>query len=134
VEPYRALCLTTIFDPGDSQDPYQADRHGEQIQGRVMVAGADCEQERRDGQTDRLGPDVRAIDERPHPRLVVGGDRLLDRASDYGRDRLSTEFFLLALGVGWPLSKPVDLGIAAAMIRAEIKAWAAARPDRYSGL
>lgn len=134
LEPHRALCLTTIFDAGDGQDPYQADRHGEQIQGRVMVAGSDCELQRRDGQADGLGPDVRAIDERPHPGLVVGSDRLLTWAGDYGRDRLSTEFFLLALAVGRALSQPVDLGIAAAMICAEIAARTTARPDRYCRL
>ena len=51
-------------------------------------------------------------------------------ASDYGRDRLSTEFFLLALAEDQPLSKPVDLGITAARIRAEIKARTTARQDR----
>ena len=51
-------------------------------------------------------------------------------ASDYGRDRLSTEFFLLALAEDQPLRRPVDLGITAAMIRAQIKARTTARPDR----
>jgi len=51
-------------------------------------------------------------------------------ASDYGRDRLSTEFFLLALAEEQPLSRPVELGITAAVIRAEIKARTTARPDR----
>lgn len=51
-------------------------------------------------------------------------------ARDYGRGRLSTEFFLLALAEDQPLSTPVDLGITAAMIRAEIKARTPARQDR----
>ena len=51
-------------------------------------------------------------------------------ASDYGRGRLSTEFFLLALAEDQPLSRPVDLGITAAAIRAEIKARTHARRDR----
>jgi hypothetical protein len=51
-------------------------------------------------------------------------------ASDYGRPRLSTEFFLLALAEDQPLSRPVDLGITAAMIRAEISARTSARPSR----
>src|SRR5689334_13267526 len=60
-------------------------------------------------------------------RTVVRAGML---ASEYGRDRLSTEFFLLALAEDQPLSRPVDLGITAAMIRAEIRARTAARQDR----
>jgi hypothetical protein len=63
----------------------------------------------------------------PARRTVVRAGLL---ASDYGRDRLSTEFFLLALAEDQPLSRPVDLGITAAMIRAEINARTTARPDR----
>jgi Clp amino terminal domain, pathogenicity island component len=63
----------------------------------------------------------------PARRTVVRAGML---ASDYGRDRLSTEFFLLALAEDQPLSSPVDLGITAAMIRAEIKARTTARQDR----
>ena len=51
-------------------------------------------------------------------------------ASDYGRTRLSTEFFLLALAQDEPLSNPVDLRISATMISAEIQARRPARPDR----
>jgi hypothetical protein len=51
-------------------------------------------------------------------------------ASDYGRTRLSTEFFLLALAQDEPLSKPVDLGISATTITTEIRARGPARPDR----
>jgi Clp amino terminal domain, pathogenicity island component len=51
-------------------------------------------------------------------------------ASDYGRTRLSTEFFLLALAQDGPLSEPVDLRISAAMITAAIRARGPARPDR----
>jgi len=51
-------------------------------------------------------------------------------ASDSGRGVLSTEFFLLALAEGQPLSSPVDLGISEALVRAEIEARAPARPDR----
>lgn len=60
-------------------------------------------------------------------RTVVRAGML---AADYGRDRLSTEFFLLALAEDQPLSKPVDLGITAAVIGAEIKARTPGRPDR----
>jgi hypothetical protein len=63
----------------------------------------------------------------PARRTVVRAGML---ASDYGRGRLSTEFFLLALAEDQPLSKPVDLGITAALIRAEIKARTPARQDR----
>jgi hypothetical protein len=63
----------------------------------------------------------------PARRTVVRAGML---ARDYGRDRLSTEFFLLALAEGQPLSKPVDMGITAAMIRAEINARRTARQDR----
>jgi hypothetical protein len=51
-------------------------------------------------------------------------------ASDYGRGMLSTEFFLLALAEGQPLSSPLDLGITAAMVRAKIEARAPLRQDR----
>jgi hypothetical protein len=51
-------------------------------------------------------------------------------ASDHGRARLSAEFFLLALAEDQPLSKPVELGITAAKICAEIKARTPARQDR----
>ena len=61
----------------------------------------------------------------PARRTVIRAGML---ASDYGRGRLSTEFFLLALAEDQPLSKPVDLGITAAMIRAEIQARTHARP------
>jgi hypothetical protein len=63
----------------------------------------------------------------PARRTIVRAGML---ASDYGRDRLSAEFFLLALAEDQPLSKPVHLGITAAMVRAEIMAWTAARHDR----
>jgi ClpA/ClpB-like protein len=63
----------------------------------------------------------------PARRTVVRAGML---SSDYGQDRLSAEFFLLALAEDQPLSKPVDLGITAAMISAEIKARTAARQDR----
>jgi hypothetical protein len=63
----------------------------------------------------------------PAGRTVVRAGML---ASDYGRDRLSTEFFLLALAEDQSLSNPVDLGITAAMIRAQIQARTPARPDR----
>jgi hypothetical protein len=51
-------------------------------------------------------------------------------ASDYGRGMLSTEFFLLALAEGQPLSSPLDLGVTAAMVRAKIGARAPLRQDR----
>jgi hypothetical protein len=60
-------------------------------------------------------------------RTVVRAGML---AGEYGRDRLSTEFFLLALAEDQPLSRPVDLGITAATIRADIRARTAARQDR----
>jgi Clp amino terminal domain, pathogenicity island component len=63
----------------------------------------------------------------PARRTVIRAGAL---ASDYGRGRLSTEFFLLALAEDQPLSRPVDLGITAAMIRAEIEARTHARRDR----
>jgi Clp amino terminal domain, pathogenicity island component len=56
--------------------------------------------------------------------------RLGTLASEYGRGRLSTEFFLLALAEEQPLSRPVDLGITAAMIRAEIESRTHAPRDR----
>lgn len=63
----------------------------------------------------------------PARRTVIRAGML---ASDYRRDRLSTEFFLLALAEDHPLSKPVDLGITAAMIRAEIEARTPVPRDR----
>jgi hypothetical protein len=63
----------------------------------------------------------------PARRTVIRAGML---ARDYGRGRLSTEFFLLALAEDQPLSKPVDLGITAAMIRAEIKLRTSAGHDR----
>ncbi len=51
-------------------------------------------------------------------------------ASDFGRGRLSAEFFLLALAEEQPLTRPVHLGITAAMIRAEIQARTPAHHDR----
>lgn len=51
-------------------------------------------------------------------------------AGEYRRDRLSTEFFLLALAEDQPLSRPVELGITAALIRAEIGARTPAGRDR----
>jgi hypothetical protein len=51
-------------------------------------------------------------------------------ASDAGRDRLSDGFFLLALAEGQPLSSPVDLGISAATVRAEVEEKAPLRHDR----
>jgi hypothetical protein len=63
----------------------------------------------------------------PARRTVIRAGTL---ASEYGQGRLSTEFFLLALAEDQPLSRPVDLGIIAAMIRAGIQARTHARPDR----
>jgi hypothetical protein len=60
-------------------------------------------------------------------RTVVRAGML---ARDYGRGRLSTEFFLLALAEEQPLSKPVDLGITATAVRAEIQDRVHARQDR----
>lgn len=51
-------------------------------------------------------------------------------ARDHARDKLSTEFVLLALAEDQPLARPVNLGITAAMIRAEIQARIPALPDR----
>jgi hypothetical protein len=51
-------------------------------------------------------------------------------ASECGRGRLSTEFFLLALAEGQPLHSPLELGVTAAAVRAKIEAQAPARPDR----
>ena len=67
-------------------------------------------------------------------KLALPARRTLIRAgmlaSDHARDRLSTEFFLLALAEDQPLARPVNLGIAATTIRAEIQARAPARNDR----
>jgi hypothetical protein len=63
----------------------------------------------------------------PARRTVVRAGML---AGEYGRGRLSTEFFLLALAEDQPLSSPVGLGITAAMVRAEIEARTHARRDR----
>jgi len=51
-------------------------------------------------------------------------------ASDRGQGVLSTEFFLLALAEGQPLSSPVDLGISADVVRTKIEAQAPRRSDR----
>jgi hypothetical protein len=51
-------------------------------------------------------------------------------AREHARDRLSTEFVLLALAEGQPLARPVNLGITVAVIRAEIQARTPARSDR----
>lgn len=50
--------------------------------------------------------------------------------SDYARDKLSTEFLLLALAEDQPLARPVNLGITVAMIRTGIQARTTARPGR----
>jgi Clp amino terminal domain, pathogenicity island component len=50
--------------------------------------------------------------------------------SDGGQAMLSTEYFLLALAEGQPLSSPVDLGVSATMVRAKIEAQAPLRQDR----
>lgn len=63
----------------------------------------------------------------PARRTVVRAGML---AADYGRDKLSTEFFLLALAEGQPLTRPVELGITAAAIRAEMAPRTTARQDR----
>jgi hypothetical protein len=63
----------------------------------------------------------------PARRTVIRAGIL---ARDYGRVRLSTEFFLLALAEDRPLCKPVDLGITAAMISAEINHRTPAGQDR----
>ena len=51
-------------------------------------------------------------------------------ARDGGRDRLSDGFFLLALAEDPSASSPVDLGISAATVRANIEAWTPLRHDR----
>jgi Clp amino terminal domain, pathogenicity island component len=63
----------------------------------------------------------------PARRTLVRAGML---ASDYARDRLSTEILLLALAEDEPLARPVNLGITAAMIRTEIQARTPARSDR----
>jgi len=63
----------------------------------------------------------------PARRTVIRAGLL---ASDFGRDMLSTEFLLLALAESQPLSSPVDLGITATEVRAEIEAQAPRPPDR----
>lgn len=63
----------------------------------------------------------------PARRTVIRAGML---ASDFGRERLSDEFFLLALAEDQPLTKPVRLGITAAAIRAEIRARTRAGHDR----
>jgi ClpA/ClpB-like protein len=52
------------------------------------------------------------------------------RAAEAGRETLSTEFMLLALVEGRPLSSPLDLGVTAASVRAEMAAGVADRPHR----
>ena len=51
-------------------------------------------------------------------------------AGEYGQGRLGDGFMLLALAEGEPLSRPLDLGVSAAMVRAKIEARAPRRPDR----
>jgi hypothetical protein len=63
----------------------------------------------------------------PARRTVVRAGML---AGDRGRGVLSTEFFLLALAEGQPLSSPVDLGISAGVVRTKMKAQAPRPPDR----
>ena len=63
----------------------------------------------------------------PARRTVVRAGMLV---SDGGQARLSTEYFLLALAEGQPLSSPVDLGVSAAMVRAKIEAQVPLRQDR----
>jgi hypothetical protein len=63
----------------------------------------------------------------PARRTVVRAGML---ARDYGRDRLSAEFFLLALAEDQPLGEPVELGVTPAVIGAEITARTHARPGR----
>jgi hypothetical protein len=50
-------------------------------------------------------------------------------AREHARDKLSSEFVLLALSEGQPLARPVNLGITATVIRAEIQARTPARSD-----
>lgn len=60
-------------------------------------------------------------------RTIVRAGMLAD---DYRRGRLSSEFFLLALAEGQPLSRPVDLGITADVISAQIRSRTPVREDR----
>ena len=51
-------------------------------------------------------------------------------ASEVGTSRLSDGYLLLALAESQPLTSPVDLGVTAAMVRAQLKAQARRRRDR----
>jgi hypothetical protein len=64
----------------------------------------------------------------PSARLAVV--RAGMTAADCGQPRLSDGFLLLALAEGEPLSRPVELGVTAAGIRAAIEARAPRRRDR----
>jgi Clp amino terminal domain, pathogenicity island component len=51
-------------------------------------------------------------------------------ASEGGTSRLSDGYLLLALAESQPLTSPVDLGVTAAMVRAQLKAQTRRRHDR----
>lgn len=51
-------------------------------------------------------------------------------ASESGTARLSDGYLLLALAESQPLTSPVDLGVTAAMVRAQLKTQARRRHDR----
>jgi hypothetical protein len=51
-------------------------------------------------------------------------------ASESGTSRLSDGYLLLALAESQPLTSPVDLGVTAAMVRAQLKAQTRRRHDR----
>ena len=51
-------------------------------------------------------------------------------ASEGGTSRLSDGYLLLALAESQPLTRPVDLGVTAGMVRAQLKAQARRRHDR----
>ena len=51
-------------------------------------------------------------------------------ASEGGMSRLSDGYLLLALAESQPLTRPVDLGVTADMVRAQLKAQARRRHDR----
>jgi hypothetical protein len=51
-------------------------------------------------------------------------------ASESGTSRLSDGYLLLALAESQPLTSPVDLGVTAATVRAQLRTQARRRPDR----
>src|SRR5437667_6614534 len=63
----------------------------------------------------------------PARQTVIRAGRL---ASEGGTSRLSDGYLLLALAESQPLTSPVDLGVTATMVRAQLKAQTRRRHDR----